>query len=1004
MKNLSDSSYTKNENSKICYTITYYSNKYILVGNFKYCLAKIIMNIAQEIISCINNRQNVLLYGPGGTGKSYMVKEVVYALEHKFNFFCTATTGIAAINLGMSSGLPTSTIHSFSGIGLGQGTASELFHKVAQDDRARKRWLACDVLVVDEISMLGQDLIYKLDYIGRNIRRLKHVPFGGITLLLVGDFLQLPPVKDGMLFKYQEWENFKLRPFVLTEPKRYPDLAYFNMLLRFRKGIMTGEDYLTLEKRFLAYQEFRMKMQEDRSIIKPTMLYSRKLDVEEENLSALAKLEGKEFVFNATDNFKPNDGKESRARYDYYIKLLDDAIPRRIVLKKFAQVMLRFNLDVANGLANGSRGVVTDISPDGYTVFVKFLNGCTVPIMENTWEVKDKDGKATRTQIPLTLAWSSTIHKCVSGNTVIFTDDKMLRIGELGGKLRIGWNELLMPISVHTEKEQEISIKIYKSEPQKTVRVTTKLGFVLEGSEDHRIKNVLDNWVELKDAKNSMIMMKKNMRSGKPSGEYVKYHLPSEYIRYFSGWSDYTDGKTITIDEDVCYLFGIIMSSATFYGKDTYKILKKGKLGPYHDYLLNRSPKITKVRTHNEAIKDKIVECAKTAGLYYNLYSNNSIYAECPKYNIIFSNNNLLTWLFDTNKVNLKVTENRHVPKCIFESSVDCQISFLKGVFDSDTAGPGKKRIYFDHKSKTLCQDLQMLLLNIGIISGIKCIYRHNNVDVYHKLYIRDRSSYEFLANVSFRNTRSLEQLSNRRYSVLEQSKSSKLDVWFDFVESVNTVEEPQHLYDLEVDTVHNYVTGGFVSHNCQGLTLDYAICDIGPSVFAPGQAYVALSRVKCLTGLFLCDISSKSIKAEPDALEFDEKITKEYNKILEDYLSVYGNIDDETPDDVPIYDDETPDEGVEVTTNDDEEVYSDEDYNDDRDHLSDCGDDPTPLYEKYGVSMGDADNDEEGNVVATIIQGNVVASVDKQQQKRTLQLVFINEFYQFDEDGNIID
>ena len=147
-------------------------------------------------------------------------------------------------------------------------------------------------------------------------------------------------------------------------------------------------------------------------IVKPTVLNSRRIDVDFENDQELEKLGGPTKDFAAFDEFQP---RNSHARAEHYFKQLDDAIPKYIYLKVGAQVMLKANLDIPGGLANGSRGVVTEILDAG--VKVKWNNGKTTLVAKHTWLQEDKDGKAMRSQIPLILAWSLTIHK-VQGCTL----------------------------------------------------------------------------------------------------------------------------------------------------------------------------------------------------------------------------------------------------------------------------------------------------------------------------------------------------------------------------------------------------------------------------------------------------------------------------------------------------------------------------------------------------------------------------------------------------------
>ena len=381
--------------------------------------------LLSKIIKSIDNGENVILHGPGGTGKTYILRTISTEVCKNKVIFCTATTGIAAMNLSIPEcNISATTLHSWAGVGLAQETEEKLLEKVRKGI-ARKRWEKVDLLIIDEIGMLGSVFIDKLDYIGREIRGINK-PFGGIQLLLSGDFLQLPPVKDGWLFDSEVWSQLDIHPFIFDVPKRYDDVQYFELLLRMRQGTPSEGDIKKMRARVRSYKKLIKILEEKKdnvNIIKPTILSSKKIDVEYENEKELALLKGEEVCYIAIDTFKPY---KSSARSDYYMRSLEDTIPKTITLKVGAQVMLKKNISVKDGLVNGSRGVVLEINST--STKVRFINGMKIDIPVDVWELKDKDGKATRTQIPLILAWSLTIHK-VQGCTLDYA------ICNLGGSI-----------------------------------------------------------------------------------------------------------------------------------------------------------------------------------------------------------------------------------------------------------------------------------------------------------------------------------------------------------------------------------------------------------------------------------------------------------------------------------------------------------------------------------------------------------------------------------------
>jgi len=362
-----------------------------------------------SIIDAIKDGQSIILHAPGGTGKSYAIRHLSIMLNrYGIINYCTATTGIAAVNLAWAErGVYASTLHRWSGIGLGDESAEKLYSKVNNSKRSKEKWLSTRVLFIDEISMMGANLFDKLDFIGRKIRR-SELPWGGIQLVLSGDFLQLPPVNDRWVFEASAWQSLSIKPVIFEEPKRYKDVNYFKMLLRFREAKHTSADIAVLRERLKAYDTMQLQSEADKSklTIKPTILFSKKVDVDAFNTMELNKLTTPITTYRASDMFKPYD---RNAKQDYYTNLLDDTIPPTIQLKVGAQVLLKANLDVDEGLANGSRGVVTALGVDYADVL--FMNKLVHRVPLYNWKIEDKDALAVRTQLPLILAYSITTHK-----------------------------------------------------------------------------------------------------------------------------------------------------------------------------------------------------------------------------------------------------------------------------------------------------------------------------------------------------------------------------------------------------------------------------------------------------------------------------------------------------------------------------------------------------------------------------------------------------------------
>ncbi|GAG56485.1 unnamed protein product, partial [marine sediment metagenome] len=357
----------------------------------------------------MKQRKNIFLTGQGGTGKSYTLKVFInYCIKKGISYGITSTTGVSALLIRGT------TLHSWSGILLGMEDKITLLERVRKRDKAYKRWLYTQVLVIDEISMMSPELLEKLDYIGKKIRKsLK--PFGGIQLIFCGDFAQLPPVKSDFCFKSAIWNLLVDKIIYLTENMRQTQEIFKNLLAAVRMGNVTQETVDLLKTRVGAYIETPEG-------IVPTKLYSHRATVAKINHDSLVSLITQNnpiVTFSAKDNVKRKDGRMVDSRYrDQYLGRINKIFQatKTLELCVGAQVMLLFNLDLQAGLANGSRGVVIGFK-NGLPV-VRFMNGVETPIDKASWSMKISDNVVvSRKQTPLNLAWAITIHKC-QGSTL----------------------------------------------------------------------------------------------------------------------------------------------------------------------------------------------------------------------------------------------------------------------------------------------------------------------------------------------------------------------------------------------------------------------------------------------------------------------------------------------------------------------------------------------------------------------------------------------------------
>ena len=343
----------------------------------------------------VDQKQSCFFTGSGGTGKSLLIKTLINALPRATTSVC-ATTALAASVLGGT------TLHAWAGCGTSTDQdIDQLMRRVRRPDTLL-RWRNTQTLIVDEVSMLDGGFLDMLDAVGRKVRGRDHVPFGGIQMVLSGDFHQLPPVakhqaRRTFCFESGAWTslvNAGMQSMELKTIFRQSDIYFVDVLRRVRQGRLTPADL-----REALSENFRQLKADDG--VQPTKLYTHRADVDSINDAELAKIQEKEHPFQSRDS-----GDQA---------LLESTCPapRRVVLKQGAQVLLLKNLQQSKGLVNGARGVVTGFSSSGLP-FVKFASGDRDPVLIERALFPVTLGNrmaAERAQIPLQLAYATTIHK-----------------------------------------------------------------------------------------------------------------------------------------------------------------------------------------------------------------------------------------------------------------------------------------------------------------------------------------------------------------------------------------------------------------------------------------------------------------------------------------------------------------------------------------------------------------------------------------------------------------
>jgi len=357
-----------------------------------------------KAFQAIQSGKSIFLTGPGGTGKSYLIKQLYEKIPE---ISVTAMTGCAALLIGKFA----KTLHSWSGIGLGRDPTYKTCAIIRRSRKTLMRWLQTKVLIIDEVSMMTSELLEKLDEVARVILKCDK-PMGGLQIVFVGDFYQLPPVfkaEDGgvkFIFESPLWSQIVQETVELTQIVRQSDPVFQTILNEARIGKLSPESIEILKA--------RQGLPWNKLTIKPTLLFSRRSEVDIVNERNLKALGGERHIFEVETAYAADHTVNDVPRPEIQRALdnLDKNAPykKQLVLAIGAQVMLLKNKHEVNGLMNGSRGVVTSFDPISGEPLVKFLSGIILAVGRETWESEEYNG-LKRKQIPLNLAYAVTIHK-----------------------------------------------------------------------------------------------------------------------------------------------------------------------------------------------------------------------------------------------------------------------------------------------------------------------------------------------------------------------------------------------------------------------------------------------------------------------------------------------------------------------------------------------------------------------------------------------------------------
>ncbi len=367
--------------------------------------------LISNIVHLVKSGENLFITGHAGTGKSYILN----MLKSKFKkLVVTSTTGIAAVNV------KGQTIHSWAGVGICRYPVDTVVKNILNKPTVRNQILKCEMLALDEISMLN---IKTFEYIDKVLRlvRDEDTPFGGIQVIFFGDFFQLPPVEKETeelhyCFESPIWKELNLKNIMLTENHRQNEENFIQALSNMRINSLTREDEELLNSRDTVKSVVRGVIKStDKKEADILHIFSTNEEADNYNQMMFNRLNSPVVEFLAQDEVlrgKDFVSENLTEREETILEIFNKncRAEKLIKLKLGAKVMLLINSDFKTGLINGSCGTIIAINEDSITV--EFENGAIKEIEPEKFEYYYNDKvMAQRHQYPLRLAWAITIHK-----------------------------------------------------------------------------------------------------------------------------------------------------------------------------------------------------------------------------------------------------------------------------------------------------------------------------------------------------------------------------------------------------------------------------------------------------------------------------------------------------------------------------------------------------------------------------------------------------------------
>uniref|UniRef100_A0A6C0HXU6 AAA+ ATPase domain-containing protein n=1 Tax=viral metagenome TaxID=1070528 RepID=A0A6C0HXU6_9ZZZZ len=377
--------------------------------------------------------KNMFITGPGGTGKTFLIKQMVQNMIFTGKKYqVCAMTGCAAVLLQTGA----RTLHSWSGIGLANGQISSIIQKIVRNKKLTKQWRETNVLIVDEVSMMSKKVFELIELIARQIKN-RSLPFGGMQVIFTGDFFQLPPVgnydeEDTQMFCFQspKWSTIFLEENhveLSTIFRQQNDEIYKRILNQVRIGELDEEGIKILQEcvgRKLPANTENM----------PTKIYAIRAKTDFVNANMYNKIKNSEYKYDFEVKTNLTTYLENGKTIETHVlescrnvasdildneanNLMNSSNRQRVLsLKEGAKVICLHNIDLTRDICNGSQGVVTKFVGESNMPVVKFQNGVEIT-MEPIWIQSEDLPCVAVAQIPLCLAWALTIHK-IQGATL----------------------------------------------------------------------------------------------------------------------------------------------------------------------------------------------------------------------------------------------------------------------------------------------------------------------------------------------------------------------------------------------------------------------------------------------------------------------------------------------------------------------------------------------------------------------------------------------------------